>query len=162
MLKSNHETIFFTYSNDMIGEIRVQLYQIHSIFYSYYNIYATYWSHIKLKQYLKIHYGYKYIPLVSLPYLPLPTHISQSHQENSINASIVLRVVCDLSVLAPHNLPWLRDQTQFTDVDLYHRSLSDDPKACVHCGAGVFLYAKNWKLERSLKFRMCYICFFET
>lgn len=71
------------------------------------------------------------------------------YEKHSVDAAIVLGVVCHLCILAPHNLATGCDQTKIGHVDLDDSSLRDDTKLRVHWTLRVLLHADNIQAERS-------------
>lgn len=52
-------------------------------------------------------------------------------KKHSIDTPIILRVVCDLCILAPYHFATRCDQSQLTDIDLNDGSLCNDPQRSI-------------------------------
>lgn len=47
------------------------------------------------------------------------------NQQNGIDTTIILRVICDLRIFAPHHLPTCRHEAKLTDIHLKYSPLCE-------------------------------------
>ena len=71
------------------------------------------------------------------------------YEKHSVDAAIVLGVVCHLRILAPDNLATGCDQAKVGHIDLDDGSLGDDTKLRVHRALRVLLHANDVQAECS-------------
>merc|ERR1712224_252051 len=83
-------------------------------------------------------------------------------EQHCIYAAVVLRIVRDLRVLAPHDLPRRRHQSQVAHVHLHYRTLGDHTELRTHRTLWVLLYAEDVEVERRLEFGVGDVCLGET
>lgn len=84
------------------------------------------------------------------------------YEQHRVDASIVLGVVCDLSILAPYNLARRRNQSQIRAVDLYDGPFCDYAQGRVERRLRVLFHSDELELERGLQFRVSNMRLFET
>lgn len=85
-----------------------------------------------------------------------------SNEQHSINTSIILWVVGNLSVFSPDNFTSLCYETKLRNINLDNSTLCDDSQAGIHCTLRVLLNSQNVQLECGFKLRMSYMCSFES
>mmetsp|Transcript_31399 Transcript_31399/g.50502 ORF Transcript_31399/g.50502 Transcript_31399/m.50502 type:complete len:294 (-) Transcript_31399:99-980(-) len=77
------------------------------------------------------------------------------NKQNSIDATVHVRVVGHLGVLCPNDLAGLRDEAQLGDVHLNDRALRHDTEGGVQSGLRILLHANYVKAEGHLQLWMC-------
>lgn len=77
-------------------------------------------------------------------------NLNDLHEQNRIDAAVVLRIVRNLSVLRPDHLAVLRDQTELTDVHLDHGAFGHHAQTRVHRTARVLLDADYRQVKGGL------------
>lgn len=77
------------------------------------------------------------------------------YEKHSVDATIVLGVVCHLRIFAPDNLATRCDQTKVGHVDLDDGTLGDHAKLRVHRALRVLLHADDVQAERSGELCRC-------
>jgi len=88
--------------------------------------------------------------------------MSALHEQDSVDASIILWVVSDLCILSPDNLTTGGDKAELRDVHLNHCSLGDDTELGEKGRAGVLLNPDNGQLEGGLQLRVCHVGLLDT
>mmetsp|Transcript_15303 Transcript_15303/g.43764 ORF Transcript_15303/g.43764 Transcript_15303/m.43764 type:complete len:306 (+) Transcript_15303:253-1170(+) len=77
-----------------------------------------------------------------------------SHEQEGIDAPVDVRVVCDLGVLRPDDLPCLRHEAELGNVDLDDGAFRDDSQGGVQLGLRVLFHAHHVEAEGHLQFRV--------
>lgn len=81
--------------------------------------------------------------------------LSTLHQEDTVDAALILRVVGHLGVATPDNLSTSGDETEFADVDLDDGTLGQNTQLGVERVLGVLLDTDDGQLNGNAKLGVC-------
>lgn len=76
------------------------------------------------------------------------------HTENGIDASVVLRIVCDLGVFTPYNFARIGHEPKLRDINLNDSPARYDTELGEHLAAWILLDADNVQAEGGLELRV--------
>lgn len=80
------------------------------------------------------------------------------HKKNSVDASVVFWVVCDLGIFTPDYFAAGRHKTKLANVDFNNSTFRDDSKLSVERGVGVLFHSNYRQAKGCFEFWMCHVC----